>query len=124
MTVTEQVYALLHADAGVTAIVGNRIYVPGDLQAVPAPYIVHFPVTVQFAETHEAIQNLKIWRYQVSCIGTKYSDAEKLAVAVRIALGRVATVFQSFAQAQHLLPYAPDERVAQIAVEFEIAESL
>ena len=128
MTVEEKVQAVLAAAAGVTALVpAARISVPGDLQEVARPYLVHQIVTTtESIETHnDGLVNLKFWAYQVACFADSYSSARAVALAVRNALGsyREGGIVSHWTR-DHLLPYEPNIRVTQIVCEFEIADML
>ena len=127
MNIEEKVYAVLSVAAGVIAFTtAARIKPIGDWQALDRPYIIHFPVTEENVHTHDkGLANLKLWRYQVSCIADSYSSAKALAVAVRDAFGsyRTGGIVSQY-HGQSLSPYAPDERVVQINLDFEIADML
>lgn len=127
MNVVEKVYAVLSADAALTALVpASRIKPPGDWQGQTLPYIVHFPVFVQTDQTHNSgLINLKNWLYQVSCFGASYKAAKQVSSAVVAALGSYrAGGITSHYSGERTMPYEGDFRVQQIVLEFDIWESL
>ncbi len=127
MNVTEKVYAVLAASAGVTALVpASRIKPPGDWQGLTIPYIVHFPVVVTTDQTHNSgLINLKNWLYQVSCFGANYKEAKQVSAAVVTALGSYrAGGMTSHYSGERTMPYEGDYRIQQIVLEFDIWESL
>lgn len=129
MVVEEKIQALLVGAAGVTALVpAARIKMPGDWQDLPRPYIVHGPVSIHPTYTHEGLIDLRDWEfYQVSCFADKvYSDAKRIAVAVRAALGSYvgADGTQIFWRNEVRQPFEADLRIQQIVVEFEVWEVL
>lgn len=128
MTIEEKVYALLGADAGVSALApSDRVKPPGDWQNLKRPYIVHFPLAPEVIPLHDAADQkaaLKAWRsYQVSVFADTYSAARTLAVAVVSALsGQHDGV--TFRWTGQTCMFEPDVRVHQIALEFEVWEAL
>jgi hypothetical protein len=127
MTATQKIYALLSADAGVTALVpAARIKPAGDWQNLAKPYIVHFPVTAEFTRTYDGPQALRFTRHQVSIFADLESTAEGIAEAVVTALdGHYdEDVSLMAAQSSFSAGYDTDLKVAHYVVEFEIAGAL
>jgi len=129
VVVEEKVQEILVAATGVTALVpAARIKLPGDWQTLPRPYIVHGPVSVDPTQTHGGLVALRAWEfYQVSCFGAIYSDAKRIAVSVRAALADYVSTtggWQLYFRSERRLEYEADVRVQQIAVEFDVWETL
>lgn len=121
MTTEEQVYAILSAAAGVTALCpASRIRVPGDWQDLDLPYIIHFPVSVTPIHSQSGLEALAIWDfYQVSCIGATYSKARILARAVVAALDGVHSSLTAFYESEAVVS-DPETRTQQVALNFRI----
>jgi len=89
---------------------------------------VHGPVSVDPTQTHGGLVALRAWEfYQVSCFGAIYSDAKRIAVAVRAALADYVSTTdgtQIYFRSERRLEYEADVRVQQIAVEFDVWETL
>lgn len=128
MTVTEKVYAILSADAGVTALCPASNIKPSgaDIQAMGVPCVVHFPVSLETTQTHsQGLARLKKWVYEVSCFVASPSQGEALSGAVIAALGSCqASNFNSTLSGRSYRDYDANVRVEQISLEFEIWESL
>lgn len=126
MLIEEKVYALLSADAGVSALT-SRIKPPGDWQNLRRPYVVHFPVAPEVIPLHDAADQkaaLTVWRsYQVSCFGDSYSAARTLATAIVAALSgqHGGVTFQWTGQTSM---FESDVRVFHVALDFEVWEAL
>lgn len=125
MTVEEEVYSLLGANVGVTALVpAVKIKVPGDWQNLPRPYIVHFPVAPDPTYTMEGRAALTCWNsYQVSCFADSYSGARAVSQAVVQALSGEHNGVTFFWRNQRPF-FEEDVRVHQIMLEFEVYEAL
>ena len=133
MTVEEKVYSILSGNAGVTALCpATRIKPSGDVRGLDFPFIVYFPVSVHTTQIHNTgLANLKHWLFQISCFGETYSSTKALAVAVVAALGSYRTGgINSHYSGERTIPYEPFQpfdtkiRVEQIALEFDIWDSL
>jgi hypothetical protein len=125
MLIEEKVYALLSANAAVTAIVpSDRIKVPANHQNLERPYVVHFPVSHDSNYTHGGRTALKAWPfYQVSCFADEYSTARNLAVAVAEALSGNHDGCNFFVRNQTAM-YDSEVNVHHIAVDFQVFETL
>jgi hypothetical protein len=125
VTLEEKTYALLAGDAGVAALT-SRVLPPGDWQNVTAPYIVHFPVSVDPQRTSQGIVPLKQWFYQVSCFAATYSAALFLSRAVISALDGTRDGVTYFWRDQTATYErdAGDSGIHQIALTFEVFEAL
>jgi len=129
MTAEEKIYAVLSANAGVTALVpASRIKVTGDYQNLAKPYLVHFPVAGETIQTHQGMAALRLWQnYQVSVYASDYGSARRIADAVVAALDnyrdtdtdRIALAYPPVS-----LGFDTDLKVAHIALDFEVAGAL
>lgn len=80
------VFSRLTGDAGVTDLVGQRVY-PLRLPQEPTyPAIMYQRVSTNEAHTHDQAGGLAESRVQFDCLAVTYSQAQALAAAVRAAL--------------------------------------
>lgn len=129
MTIEEKIYAVLSADATVTALVpATRIKPPGNWQNLARPYIVQFPVSEGPIRTHtEGLQDLRIWDfYQLDIFGDTYSSAKAVAEALRTALDGNQNGVDFQYRGQRYTGRETDEGIGveHMIVEFFIAEAL
>lgn len=126
MTIEEEVYSLLGANAGVTALVpASKIRMEGDSQNLARPYIVHGSVTASPIYTMDGLVKLTPWdSYQISCFADAYSTAKTVAIAVVNALTGVHdSAFFKWIDMRRM-PFEEDVRVHQVVVDFAVWESL
>ena len=85
-TLNSFIFSTLSADAGLSALVGNRIYPLVAADATEPPYIIFSRVATVPAESHEAPSGLDVTTVQFSCFAKKFSTASAIADALRAAL--------------------------------------
>lgn len=78
----------LLADASVSEIVGNKIYVPMAPQGTKAPYITFQRVTTKRQHGMGSDSNEIESRFQVSCVAKTYLQVKALATVVNASLSR------------------------------------
>lgn len=77
----------LVADAGVTALVGTRVYPVKAPTGATLPFCVYQKVSdVPVVGLDTSSDAVKFARISVNCIGSRYSEAKDLAEAIRVAL--------------------------------------
>lgn len=86
MKLAEAIYAALSADAGVIALVVDRIYPGRAPQGVALPYVVYFMVASVPDQTHGETSQLDNTLAQFSCYAETYAQARDLRQAVRATL--------------------------------------
>jgi hypothetical protein len=128
MTATQKIYALLSADATLTALVpASRIKPQGDWQNLAQGYIVHFPVSALPTRCYDGLKALRFVRHQVSVFAANESAALAIAAAVVDALDGTHDADVSLIALQngpYSLGYDTDLKVAHVMVEFELAGAL
>lgn len=82
----EAVYSLLSNDAGVAALVGDRIFPDVSPQRTPSPFVVYSTVSSSSYRHVKGPSGRATPRYQFDCYAESRLDADRLATAVRIAL--------------------------------------
>lgn len=118
MTIGEDVYSELSGDAGLTALVGTRIYPQWLPQDTTLP-------AVTFAQVSENPQNtiggelaLKNHQYQFDVFASSYSSAQAVAAALNTAVAG-ASAFEAYRLTQQDL-YEPQTEVHRVSVDFSI----
>ena len=89
MAVEDGLYAELAGNAGVSAIVGTRIYPEQRPQNSAVPAITYQRVSVERLQTLTGPVALTNVRVQINCYDNNYSGVKTLSVAVRSALDGV-----------------------------------
>lgn len=84
------IYNILANDAGVSALVGNRICPVTLPQGTAFPAIVYSEVNINPNYTKDANSRLDQVRVQIDCLALTYEDTASLADAVREALNVVS----------------------------------
>lgn len=85
--IDDAIYERLTGDAGVAALVSNRIYpdqVPQDV--IWPAIIVHGPASETASYSHEGDENLDTARIQIDCYGSTCASAKQVKAAVRACL--------------------------------------
>lgn len=82
----EAVYSRLNGNAGVSAIVGTRIYPEKIPQEATLPAVAYARISARRARSHSGPGGLARPRIQVTCVAASYSEAKALAAATRKAL--------------------------------------
>ena len=124
-TVETEVYDVLRNAAAVTALCpAARIKPPGNWQNLTRSYIVHFPVALRQARTHDGLKG-RLWdSYQVSVFADDYTSGRNLADAVVAALDGVSAGGANF-QFQSLRVFQdPEVNVIHFVLEFLCGETL
>lgn len=80
------IYAVLSADAGVSALVGDRISPVLRRQEEAIPAITYQRISTQDWYAHDGAQNLSRVRVQFNCYGPTTLVAEQVADALRTAI--------------------------------------
>ena len=86
--ISTAIYSILHTNAAVLAVVGNRIYPNMATQTAQHPYIVYSVVSKVPTDSKDSGTGFDRYRVQVDCVGNNFSDIESLATKVRTALDR------------------------------------
>ena len=82
----EALIAKLLADAGVSALVGTRVYPGVRPQATALPAIVFNMISANPSYSDDGEDGIAEARVQLDCWGATYTDAKKAARAVKAAL--------------------------------------
>lgn len=86
MTIEQAIYEALTENAGVTALVGTRVYPVIAPQAATLPLIVYTLISGQQEESHSGASGLARPRYQFDCYAETITAAFALGEAVRLAI--------------------------------------
>lgn len=86
MLIEQGILNELVGTAGLTAIVGQRIYYVRAPQDVTLPYVVFFKVSGVREHSHEGASGLANPRFQISCFAETYYEAKQIAQQVQSAL--------------------------------------
>lgn len=86
MLIEQAILNELAGTAGLTAIVGQRIYYVKAPQDVTVPYVVLFKVSGVREHSHDGASGLGNPRFQVSCFAETYYQAKQIAQQVQSAL--------------------------------------
>jgi hypothetical protein len=87
MTIIEAVQDVLENDAALTAVIPDiQIRAPGPWQAIPRPYIIHFPTAITPASRHGKHPPDALWDYEVSIFSATLAQGEAAALLVIAAL--------------------------------------
>lgn len=86
MSIETDLYSTLSNDAGVTALVSDRIYPNLAEEDDPRPYIVYQLITGERLSTITGVNDARRKRVQISCHADTYASAKAVAAAVYAAL--------------------------------------
>ena len=89
MRAAKVIYNILANDAGVSALVSNRINPLRLPQGSAFPAVVYSEVSINATPTKDSNSRLDFTRVQIDCLALTYEDASELADAVRDALNVV-----------------------------------
>ena len=89
MRAAKVIYNILANDAGVSALVSNRISPVLLPQGSAFPAVVYSEVNINATPTKDSNSRLDFTRVQIDCLATTYEGASKLADAAREALNVV-----------------------------------
>ena len=82
MSIETDLYSTLTNDAGVSALVSNRVYPAPAPEGVTFPYCTYQLISGERVTTLPGVGDAKRKRMQVSCHGATYSSAKAVADAV------------------------------------------
>ncbi len=87
MFIEQALKTYLLAQTGLTALVGQHIYYPGEVpQNVVAPYIVMFNVSIAPVHSHGGSSHLSTDRFQLSVFSSTYHIAKQIVEQLKLAL--------------------------------------
>jgi hypothetical protein len=86
MTIETDLYTTLSNNAGVTALVGTRIYPILAPESATRPYIAYQVITGTRISTITGVDDATRKRIQMSCHADTYSEAKSVSAAVYAAL--------------------------------------
>ena len=86
MLIEEAIFTRLCADAGVAALVEDRVY-PVELPRPPRyPAVVYHRISTPREHTHDGSAKFASPRFQFDCLGGTFLEARRVHEAVRLAL--------------------------------------
>lgn len=86
MTIDQALYEEVSDDAGITAIVGTKVYPGIPPQTAKAPFISFREIAFQRSETLTGVTNLHNARAQIDCWGSTAEEMRSVSEALREAL--------------------------------------
>lgn len=86
MNIEEMLYAILSNDTDVVALVSTRIYPLFVPQDATRPAIAYQQISGPSTYSHNGNSGLQEVRFQLTCEGNTYSQANSVAIAAREAL--------------------------------------
>jgi len=95
MSVKGGLAAHLKADAAVSAIVGNRVYIAPVPQAKPLPFVVFRREGTDHIRSLAGPSGLRRSEFDLMCYSTDSAEVEQLGEAVRLALDGWSGVWSS-----------------------------
>ena len=84
--IEEDLYSHLSTYAGLTALVGDRVYPVAAPQGIKPPFCVFLKVSNQRQYSHQGFSNLEQARLQVSCYADDPLEAKQVAAQVTAAM--------------------------------------
>lgn len=119
--VEELLYSCLKNCAGLSALVGDRIYPVRAPQGVTAPFCVYTKISNNRQYAMGGYANVQRHRFQVSCYGATYSSAKNVAAQVTAALEAwVANEIKAAFAINEIDMYEKDTGLYHIPVDFYI----
>ena len=125
MSIEEALYTRLSTHAGLSALVGTRIYPSVMPQGVILPAVTYRQISGARVHAMGSDAGLARPRFQLSCWSTTYSQAKDVAAQLRAALQRWrgtlggVTVQDTFIKDESDL-FEPDTGFHRVELEFEI----
>ncbi len=124
--VEEAIYSRLSTHAGVSALVGSRIYPSLMPQNVTLPALTYIKVAGPRVSAMSIDTGVARPRFQVSCWSQTYSQAKALAAQVRAALQRwrgteSGVVIQASFMENEIDLYDNETELHHVALDFEIS---
>lgn len=128
MKIEEALFSHLKSHAGLSALVGTRIYPQIMPQGVTMPAVTYQKISGPREYSHGGPSELAHPRFQLSCWAKNYSTAKDIAEQVRLALQAYrgtmggaggVTVYGAFLENEIDL-YESDTRLYHIPVDFSI----
>ncbi len=126
MTVEEKIYALWSADATATALVpAASIKPPGKYQNLAAPYIIHWPITLNRPRTFAegAANAIEIGTRQFSIYAASYTSAEAIRRKLIEVLDGNHGGFNFHFQSSRFVDETPDIPLVLIAADFLVTSA-
>ena len=102
----------LKANAGVSAIVGSRVYIAPMPQAQPLPFVVFHRQGTDHVRSLEGPSGLRRTEFDVRCYSTDSAQVEALGEAVRLALDGWSGVWSSIRVTNVFVEYMEDAEIA------------
>lgn len=123
--IEEALYTYLIAHAGLSALVGDRVYPLVAPQDATYPLVVYQRISGIRIHSHSGPSGLASPRFQFSAWGESFSDAKNVAEQVRLALDGYAGTMGSLAVgacliATELDQYEPDTGLYRTILDFFI----
>ena len=120
MSVEADLYAYLSTYAGLTELVGTRVYPLVAPQAVKESYCTYQKISPGRKYSHGGFSNLSRPRIQVNCYATTYAQAKAIAVQVIAAVEAWpgASNIQAAFVENEIDMYDPDTELYQVPVDF------
>ncbi len=128
MTIEQAILTALLADAGLIAVVGERIYPVLAPQDVVKPYIVFSKISAPRDHTHDGGSGLVNARFQFSCFATTYQVAKQVAGLIQAVLqgysgtlgGAGGVVVNGCFYEDETDLYEPDSALFHVAVDYRL----
>ena len=92
--ISKAVYNILSTNAGVTALLGTKIYPVKTPQAVQAPFAVYL-CTTEPVDTKDGVVTQEVVDCQITIFSGGYESAQSIKAAIRTALDRVSGTYKS-----------------------------
>ena len=118
MTIGQDVYSELSGDAGLSALVGTRIYPQWLPQNVTLPAVMFFQVTENIQNVIGGELGLRNHQIQFDVFADDYSTAQSVVAALNTAVAN-ASAFKSYRLTQQEL-YEPQTEIHRVSVDFSI----
>lgn len=124
MSYQSDMYSALVAAAGITAIVGTRIYADVADGTTTAPYLVYQVISTGGETTHDGVREIEFPVIQFSCWATGKAAAIALASAVNAVLDGKTLAGSSgisFQFSNQFGTYEPDTKLYGEIIEYQTA---
>lgn len=83
MSIEAGLYAYLTADAGVSAVIGNRLYPLAIPQGATLPAAAYQRISYRNLLAHDGVTNYATVRVQITCTADTYDSAKSASEAIR-----------------------------------------
>ena len=115
----QAIFEVLAGAAGVSNIVGTRVYPDAAPQGVARPYVVWQEISDVPENGLDGALGLDNFRVQVTCWAEKATDARALLVQVIAAMAASAQ-FKSLLADRRALPFEPDTKLFGSQADFSV----